>query len=324
MFENQFRHKLAAAAAAALLPLGLIACSSSEESSSGASENGTSEPSKSTLTFAAIPSEESVSLQSGFANIIKLLEQELDVKINYQDANDYAAVIEGQRAGQVDIAVYGPFSYVIAADSGVPVKPVSARADSSGNESTYTSRLHVPADSDIASIEDVKGKTVCFVDPASTSGFLVPSYGLSEAGIDPENDITPVMAGGHDASLLAMVAGNCEAAFASDKYKTVMEESGQVEKDSIQIVWESDPIPSYPIAANTETLGEEMVDSIAQILVEKGNKKGLVEAGICATEDDCTLPGDYEYGFVAARDENYDVIREICEATNADACNQVG
>src|SRR5699024_1671055 len=60
-----------------------------------------------TLTFAAIPAESSQSLQSDFANIVALLEQEAGVSIEFQNASDYAAVIEGQRAGQIDMASYG-------------------------------------------------------------------------------------------------------------------------------------------------------------------------------------------------------------------------
>lgn len=325
MSSSLSRRALVSFGAIALLPLGLVACGSDSEGSSEAGGNdGGGEFAGTEITLASVPSEESTSLQSGYENIIALLEQELGVEVSYQDANDYAAVIEGQRAGQIDMAAYGPFSYVIATDSGVPIEPVGTMADAPDEEPTYTSRLHVPADSDMESIEDIAGKQVCFVDAASTSGYLVPSYGLLDVDIDPEEDITPIMAGGHDASLLSLDSGNCDAAFALDAQQSILEETGQLEEGSMKVIWESDPIPSSPLTANTETLGEDLVTAINDTLAEKANKPALVEMGICESEEDCTMPEDSEYGFIPTDDSSYEVIREICEVTQADACQQVG
>lgn len=318
------RRTMAAVGAATLFPLSLVACGSDSEGSGEAGGDGGGEFAGTEIVLASVPSEESTSLQSGYENIIALLEEELGVEISYQDANDYAAVIEGQRAGQIDMAAYGPFSYVIASDSGVPIEPVGTMADSADEEPTYTSKLHVKADSDMESMEDIKGKEVCFVDAASTSGYLVPSYGLLNVDIDPEKDITPVMAGGHDASLLSLDSDNCEAAFALDAQQSILEETGQLEKDAVKVIWESDPIPSSPLTANTDTLGQDLVDAINETLAEKANKPALVEAGICSSEEDCTMPEDSEYGFIPTDDESYEVIREICDVTQAEACSQVG
>jgi ABC-type phosphate/phosphonate transport system substrate-binding protein len=60
----------------------------------------------------------------------------------------------------------------------------------------YTSLAYVKAGSEITSLDQAKGKKVCFVDAASTSGFLVPTKGLMDVGLVTKADITPVMAGG--------------------------------------------------------------------------------------------------------------------------------
>jgi hypothetical protein len=61
-----------------------------------------------------------------------------------------------------------------------------------------------PADSPITDLAGCAGRTVCFVDPNSTSGYLYPTAGLIEAGVDPVNGLTRTFAGGHDASALAV------------------------------------------------------------------------------------------------------------------------
>ncbi|AIT60961.1 phosphate/phosphite/phosphonate ABC transporter substrate-binding protein [Corynebacterium doosanense] len=320
MIHRPVSRSAAVLGVAALLPLGLVAC----DSDSSSSANPDAEFSGESITLAAVPSEESTTLESAYGNIADLLEKQLGVEVTFQNANDYAAVIEGQRAGQIDMASYGPFSYVIASDSGVKVEPIATLANAADEEPSYTSQLHVPAGSDIKGLEDLRGKNVCFVDAASTSGYLVPSYGLLGLGIDPEKDLTPVMAGGHDASLLSLDGGNCDAAFAQDTQLGVLEETGQIKPGSVEVVWQSDPIPSSPLTANTDTMSAELVEAVKKELLENGNKEKLTELGICDSVEDCVLPDDSEWGYLPVTDENFDVIREICEVTQADACNQVG
>lgn len=276
-----------------------------------------------TLTFAATPAESSQSLQSDFANIIELLEQEAGVSIEFQNASDYAAVIEGQRAGQIDMASYGPFSYVIAKDSGVDIEAVVAPTNDKDVAPAYTSLAYVRADSDIDSLDDIDGQEVCFVDAASTSGYLVPMKGLMDAGKSMDDDMQQVLAGGHDASLLSLESGNCDVAFAHDAMLDTLVASGQLEDGAVRSIWESDPIPEDPIALSN-SIDPEVIERITTVLREKANKPALVEAGICDSEDDCVLPELIEYGYLPVTDEDFDSIRELCEETKADACNSVG
>lgn len=300
----------AAAVGLAALPL-VAAC---------ASADGTE---KTTLTFAAIPAESSDSLESDYSNITELLAQELDVEVKFQNASDYAAVIEGQRAGQIDIASYGPFSYVIAKDSGVDIEAVAAPSDAEDVAPAYTSLAYVREDSDIQDLADLEGKKVCYVDVASTSGYLVPMEGLLGEDLSVEEDTEAIIAGGHDASLLSLDSGACDAAFAHNAMHDTLVRTGQLEEGALRPVWESEAIPEDPIAVNLATVDEDLAEDIARVLREKANKPALVEAGICETEEDCTLPESTEYGYLTVDDSDFDSIREICEATEADACKSI-
>lgn len=277
-----------------------------------------------TITFAAVPAESSATLEQTFGNITQLIEQETGVTVEFQNASDYSAVIEGMRAGQVDIASFGPFSYVIARDSGVDLAPIAAPTDDVNEPPAYTSLAYVQADSDITSIDDLEGKTVCFVDQASTSGYLVPMKGLMDADIDMDTDIEQVLAGGHDASLLTLDSGNCDAAFAHNTMLSTLESSGQVEEGALRAVWESDPITEDPITLNNESLSPELVEQITTVIREKANIPALVEAGICSSAEECVLPEETGYGYVPVEDSDFDAIRELCEVTQAEACENVG
>ncbi|AZA09981.1 phosphate/phosphite/phosphonate ABC transporter substrate-binding protein [Corynebacterium pseudopelargi] len=314
LLQSTKRATTATVASIAALGLfaGLSACSSDGSDS------------EKSVTFAAVPAESSQTLESTYSNLAKLIEQEAGVKVKFQNAADYAAVIEGQRAGQIDIASYGPFSYVIAKDSGVDIEPVAAPTNNKDEAPAYRSVAYVKKGSEIKDLKDVKGKKVCFVDAASTSGYLVPSEGLLSEGIDPKDDVEPVMAGGHDASLLGLDSGQCDVAFAHDSMLKTLEKSGQIKPDSVQDIWTSNPIPEDPIVLNTSTLDPEVADKIRDAIQTKANKPELVKAGICSSEQDCVLPEEIEYGYLPVTDADYNSIRKICEVTKADACKNVG
>lgn len=303
---------LTALSAAVLGGTTLSACSSSS-----------AEDSERDLVFAAVPAESSQTLEQTFGHIVTLLEQATGRTITFQNASDYAAVIEGQRAGKIDIASYGPFSYVIAKDSGVPLEAVAAPVHAVGEDPAYTSLCYTTPESGISSLADLRGKKVAFVDKASTSGYLVPLEGLMSAGLDIDTDLTAVLAGGHDASLLALASGEVDAAFAHDTMLRTLTDSGQVEDGALVPAWESEPIPEDPIALNTDTLDPKTLDAVRAALRESANKPALVAEGICPSEEDCALPEEIEWGYVAVTDADYDPIRQICTVTEADACSSV-
>ena len=277
-----------------------------------------------TITFAAVPAESSSTLESSFENVTKLLEEETGKKVEFQNASDYAAVVEGMRAGQIDAASFGPFAYVIAKDSGINIEPAAAPTNDKAKDHAYTSLAYVKKGSDVKDMKDLKGKKVCFVDAASTSGYLVPMKGLQDEGIDIDKDLEPVMSGGHDASLLSLNSGDCDVAFAHDAMLTTLEKSGQVDKGSLEPIWESDPITEDPIAVNNDSLDADTAAKITNILREKANVPAMVEAGICDSEDDCVLPEEITYGYKEVSDSDFDSIRDICDATQADACKNIG
>src|SRR6185295_12991847 len=73
------------------------------------------------LVLAVVPAENASGVTERYQPFIEYLSKELGVKITLRIANDYAAVIEGQRAGNVHIGAYGPASYARAHITGVKV-----------------------------------------------------------------------------------------------------------------------------------------------------------------------------------------------------------
>ena len=114
---------------------------------------------------------------------------QLGTKVTLRVANDYAAVIEGQRAGNIHIGYYGPASFSRARMTGVQTDAFVIDVNSDGTKGYY-SVFYVRADSPYQKIEDLKGKNIGLVDPNSTSGYNMPLFTLDKLGIEARTRIS--------------------------------------------------------------------------------------------------------------------------------------
>ena len=137
------------------------------------------------LVLAVVPAENASGVTERYAPFVEYLSKELGTKVTLRVANDYAAVIEGQRTGNIHIAGYGPASYARAVVTGVKVEPFATTVNNDGTIGYY-SVFYVRADSPYKTIDDLKGKNLGLVDPNSTSGNNVPRFALNKMKIDPE------------------------------------------------------------------------------------------------------------------------------------------
>ncbi len=322
------RHRRGISAIAGLLALTMVAACGADDDDAGASAGADADSTEADsadrsdwpdkLVFGAVPSEESTALEQSYEPIVAVLEQELGIDVEFFQATDYAGMIEAQMAGNADLVQYGPFSYVIAKNNGAEIEAFAAMVDEEGGEPGYQSYAITTPDSGIESLADFAGKTVCFVDPSSTSGYLYPSAGLLEEGIDPTSDVEPVFAGGHDASVIAVDNGDCEAGFAFDTMvtETAVNDLG-IAEGAIEVVWESEVIAGSPLAVRTD-LPESLVAEVRRVILEEANTDALLEAGLC--EGECKLTDEEVWGYGEVDDAFYDGVRAVCDTTQAEAC----
>jgi phosphonate transport system substrate-binding protein len=162
------------------------------------------------LTFAIVPAENASGVIDRWTPFLGYLSKELGTKVTLRVANDYAAVIEGQRSGNVQIANYGAASFARARITGV--KTEAALLDLNGDGSTgYYSVFYVLATSPYKSIADLKGKNLGLVDPNSTSGNNVPRFVLNEMKIKPEDYFAKVVfTGSHENAVIALAQGQVD------------------------------------------------------------------------------------------------------------------
>lgn len=278
------------------------------------------------LVFAAIPSEEDEKIQERYQTVAEIIEDDLGIPVELYQAADYAGVIEALIANRVDMAGMGPFAYVIGVANGAQIEPVGIGIRGPDEDPGYYSLLITRSDNDeINSIDDVRGKRICFVDPASTSGYLFPIAALMEAGIDLDEDITAVMAGAHDASVLAVMNGDCDAGFAYDTMVTrLLPEAGDIDIDDVKIIAQSPLIAASPTVMRT-ALPESLRTELLRIFEEKMNRDWALANGICASVDECgQFAENRTWGYVLRDDSFYDGVRAVCTQTRAEVCEGIG
>lgn len=200
------------------------------------------------LVMGLIPAENNEEMIKTFEPMRAYLEKKLNKKVKLFTATDYAGVVEAMRKKRVDIAWFGPLSYYLAEmEAGAEAFAVGIREGS--DSPTYKSLFVAPCDSGIKSIADLKGKSVAFVNPASTSGGLMPTYMVKQAtGMMPEQYFGKfTYSGSHDAAELAVKNKTVDAAADNDITYTKMLEKGLITKESNCIIAESTPLPGSPL-----------------------------------------------------------------------------
>jgi phosphonate transport system substrate-binding protein len=170
------------------------------------------------LRFGLLPAEDPTLMVEQFSGIAKHVGKELGIPVNVKVSESYNALIEGMRAGHLEIVYVGGGQYLKMLDIGMKVEPLVLNKDTN-KRTYYKSCIITKPDSGIKTFNDLKGRTFSFVSPTSTSGGVAPTYMLLKNKIDPEKDFKrKIFAGKHDASYLAVKNGKVDAGAVGDFY----------------------------------------------------------------------------------------------------------
>ncbi len=165
------------------------------------------------IVFAVVPAENASGVTERFGPFATYLSRELGTKVTLRIANDYAAVIEGQRAGNIHIAYYGPASFARARLTGVKTDAFAIDVNGDGSKGYY-SVFYTLAKAPYQKLEDLKGKNLGLVDPNSTSGYNMPMFALHQNGITDAGKFFGRIqtTGSHENAVIALSQGTVDVA----------------------------------------------------------------------------------------------------------------
>ncbi|MGE0751629.1 MAG: phosphate/phosphite/phosphonate ABC transporter substrate-binding protein [Variibacter sp.] len=262
------------------------------------------DPAKSgVLRIGFIPAEDSRAMVRQSQAILDIVAKGTGMKIEAFVGSDYNGTIEALRNGHVDVALLGPFSYVLATTQ-APVEAFAVTVIAKTMQPSYRSIIIAREDSPVKSFDTIKGNTFAFVDPGSTSGYMVPAAAFKKAGITPEKDFKQVMySGGHDATIVAVGEGKVNAGAVADRIYERGCAKGLADCSKIKIVWQSDQIWNDPVLYR-KTLPEDIKKKIREAFYSVKNLP-FGEMGTVARFDPIT-------------DKDYDPLRDIAKTLDLD------
>lgn len=264
------------------------------------------------LTFAMIPTEETVAELQLYKPITDRMAQLTGKKIQFFMPTSYASVVEGMLSGFVDVGVLGPYSYVIANGKDANIQVFATYAKRPGHLQEegpgYRGVLVTKKGSKFTTIESLKGSTLGLTDPGSTSGNLMPRVVFSDViGSDLDKYFSKVAyTGSHELSTVAVDKGKVDAAFvASHRFDNVVNK-GEVKLSDFNILWKSDPIPQDPfvyLGNLCDDIKKKIEETFLQLKGQPGAEKFLDNVK--------------SNTFVKMTSKDYDIIRALKKAKDA-------
>jgi phosphonate transport system substrate-binding protein len=283
----------------ALLLRLLLAASVFVGCSSKSGSDGAGAPGK-TLRLSMIPTTDPGKLARESEPLVAYLESKLGAKVELTVPLNYAAVVEAFGADKVVVAFFGGFTYV-QSHKRFGARPLVQRE----RDQAFHSLFITQADSPIASLADLKGKSFAFGDVNSTSGHLMPEYFLRQAAVDPDVIAKAIYTGGHDATALAVANKKVDAGALDEAVFQKLTRDGKLDAAKLKVFYTTPPFLDYVWCAR-KALDPALADAFskAMLSLDPGDPKQKVVLDLLQATR-----------YVPADDASYDKLREA--ATSA-------
>lgn len=244
--------------------------------------------------------------------LLEYLEKETGYYFTSAYPASYIAVVEAFGSSKADIAMINTFSYLMVND--LYGAEARLRIVRDQGETTYRGQIITRTDSGIDSLEDLNGKSFAFVDPSSTSGYILPKSMFDKKGIKLAETVFGMK---HDN--VVMMVYQKQVAAGATYYSPPDKVTGQiydarmrVEKQypdvqkKIKIIALTQNIPNDPFVFRKD-MPEEMKNKIINALIKYvQTKKGR----------DAMYEISDIRGLIITKDSDYDPLRDILKEQN--------
>jgi phosphonate transport system substrate-binding protein len=260
------------------------------------------------LRVALLPDENASTIIQNAQPLRAHLERALSKQIEIVVTTDYSSMIEAMRFGRIEVAYFGPFSYVLAKSRAPGIEPFAVGVER--GSPTYQSVMIAQAGGPVRELADIRGRPFGFGDQASTSSHLVPRATiLQRASLVGGRDYRVVHLGTHDAVARAVQGGQVPAGALSKPILDTLIRRGTIDAPRIIEIGLSEPIPNYPMV---------LQGNLAEPL------KATIRAAFIDLRDAEVLRSFRVEGFAPTNDEAYNVLRETARLLELDLSQMRG
>jgi phosphonate transport system substrate-binding protein len=258
------------------------------------------------------PSVDAKKISTNAKELVSFLESETGYYFTTALPSSFIAVVEAFGTKKADIAGINTFSYLLANSKyGAEARLRIVRA---GNETTYKGQFITRTDSGIDDIEELNGRSIAYVDPSSTSGFILPKALLDRRGIKPsetvfamrhDNVVTMVYQKQVTAGATYYAPPDPETGEILDARMRVLAQFPDIE-EKVKIIGFTEDIPNDPWVFRRdmdETIKRKVVDALLKFVATEEGQKALYEI--------------YDVvGLIPTVDSDYDVLRDMLRDQN--------
>ncbi len=237
-----------------VLALALAACG-------GEPELGTEE---NPIIMSFVPSGDTQDIIASGDTLAQMLSERTGLVVQSTVGTDFSSVREAMCANQAHIGWLNTFNYVLANEQcGVD----AALATSRFGATTYAGQIIVRADSGIETLADLNGKVMCWVDPASTSGYIIPRIMLAAEGVDPDTAFSQTIeAGSHNNVVTQVYNGDCDAGATFADARTGIEEEFPDVLEQVVVLATTADIPNDSVSFIQEFPEEMRAEVVAALM----------------------------------------------------------
>lgn len=258
------------------------------------------------------PSVDAKRISTNAKELVDFLEKETGYYYTTAVPASFIAVVEAFGTKKADIAGINTFSYLMANEKyGAEAR---LRVVRDGNETTYKGCFITRVDSGIDSIADIDNKSMAYVDPSSTSGYILPKAMLDKRGIKPSETVFAMR---HD-NVVTMVYQKQVLAGAT-YYAPPHPETGEIldarmrvlkqfpdVAEKIKIIGFTEDIPNDPFVFRKdmdEDMKKEIIDAFLKFVSTEEGRHAMYEI--------------YDIiGLIPTKDSDYDILRNMLEEQN--------
>lgn len=262
-------------------------------------------PDTATLTFTAIPDQDTSRLQSRFDRVADYLSDALGVPVQYLPVTSYAAAVTAFTNGEVTLGWFGGLSGVQAV-SRVPGSRAIAQGVEDREFVSYLVAHHSTGLAARDTLDDaLRGHTLTFGSKGSTSGRLMPQFFIEQAFAEKTEQVFSRVgfSGDHSATLALVQSGAYELGMVNYQVWEQELAEGKIDPDKLQVIWHSPSYPDYHWVIHGEAdarFGAGFSERVQQALL--------------ALDDPDILAAFPRSGFIPAQNSDYQPILETARA----------
>lgn len=231
------------------------------------------------------------------------LAAQLKRPVELRTVDSWEGLAKSLAAGETDIALMGPWGYVLANnEAGAQVVSTILYDD----KPEYFAIMVTHPNSGIKTVADLKGKTFAFGDKGSTSGYLIPLHYFMTQGINPATYFGKVLHTKHQAIETQVAQGVLDAGADYNRNRNAMIAQGLIKASQSVVIWQSAPLPNDAVAVSKTLFADKAL--VARL------QTALISVGEAQKTQPNLLPPHYT-GFVSRDNRFYKPIRDAGLAT---------